>query len=550
MKDEDKTKKQLLEELKALRQNHQSFESVLQTLMDNIPDSIYFKNRENRFVMVNKAKADHSNTTPEGMKGKTDFDFLPEEQAKMSFSDDESIVSTGKAIKGKTEKLWRKNGSWSWVSVSKVPWLNEKGEIIGTFGISKDETEQKKKEEERLKRNYQIQRTINSILKIALEPVSLEDQLERVLKVILAIPWLSLKSQGCIFLIEENEDILVMKTQLGLSEKILKGCKEIPFGKCLCGRTALSRKALFTDHINGQHDIKYDGMIPHGHYTLPILSGDTLYGVLNLYVREGHISDQGEQEFLSAVANSIAGIIEHKKTEKEKQKLKEQLAQFEKLSALGRLTANVAHEIRTPLTIIGGFARRLNKQVSGDSKGKEYAEIIGSEVNRLEIILRSVLTYSKESDLKLEKANINDILKESLRNYELLCQEKDIEQIITYTDLPPIELDRNQIREVFDNLISNAIDSISNGGIISIETSCEIIKEKRYVIVKVTDSGEGIPGNEREVIFEPFFTKKVTGHGTGLGLSICKKIVEDHGGFIRLKSTEEPGTTFELFFPL
>lgn len=120
---------------------------LLQTLMDNIPNSIYFKDENNCFIMVNKAKAAHSNVKSEDMVGKTDFDFLSEEQAKKAFEDDQEILRTGKYIINKVEKLTDQSGAERWVSVTKVPRYDAEGNIIGTVGISHDVTEWKRLEE-------------------------------------------------------------------------------------------------------------------------------------------------------------------------------------------------------------------------------------------------------------------------------------------------------------------------------------------------------------------------------------------------------------------
>lgn len=120
---------------------------LLQTLMDNIPDSIYFKDEKNRFIMVNKAKAAHSNVKPEEMVGKTDFDFLPEEEARKAFEDDEELMKARKFVINKVEELTGVEGSERWVSVTKVPRFDEEGNIIGTVGISHDITEWKRLEE-------------------------------------------------------------------------------------------------------------------------------------------------------------------------------------------------------------------------------------------------------------------------------------------------------------------------------------------------------------------------------------------------------------------
>ncbi len=120
---------------------------LLQTLMDSIPDSIYFKDEENKFVMVNKAKAAHSNVKPEEMIGKTDFDFLLDEQAKKAFDDDQDVLNTGKFIINKIEELTSVGGYTRWVSVTKIPRFGAEGNIIGTMGISRDVTEWKRLEE-------------------------------------------------------------------------------------------------------------------------------------------------------------------------------------------------------------------------------------------------------------------------------------------------------------------------------------------------------------------------------------------------------------------
>jgi len=119
----------------------------LQTLMNSVPDSIYFKDTENRFLKVNKAKAAHSNVKSEDMIGKTDFDFLPPEQARKAFEDDEEVMKTGKFIINKIEKLTGADGAERWVSVTKIPRFDAEGNIIGTIGISRDITEWKRLEE-------------------------------------------------------------------------------------------------------------------------------------------------------------------------------------------------------------------------------------------------------------------------------------------------------------------------------------------------------------------------------------------------------------------
>ncbi len=122
--------------------------SLFQALLDNVPDSIYFKDENNRFILVNKAKAEHSNVSPEDMIGKTDYDFLPEHQARKTFENDNNIMKTGQPIIDEVEKLTGKDGSERWVSVTKIPRYSSEGKIIGTMGISRDVTKRVKETKE------------------------------------------------------------------------------------------------------------------------------------------------------------------------------------------------------------------------------------------------------------------------------------------------------------------------------------------------------------------------------------------------------------------
>ncbi len=244
----------------------------------------------------------------------------------------------------------------------------------------------------------------------------------------------------------------------------------------------------------------------------------------------------------------------------EMQNIHGRLIQVEKMSELGRMTADVAHEIRNPLTAIGGFARRLEKNLLHItnaeacmkiiSKEKEYAEIIISEVTRLEKILRDVLTFSREPKYKSEYQELNGVIKESLRTFKDICDEQSIRiEIIKDEALQEVFIDRDQVKQAIINLISNAIDVMPDGGELRIRTSMEELNAVNYAAVEVADTGCGIPGEELTMIFEPFYSSKEIGAGTGLGLSICKKIMDEHNGLIRVESKLGKGTSFKLLFP-
>jgi len=148
---------------KNVEQNLEQHRELLQSLMDNIPDSVYFKDDKSRFVLVNKAKAVHWNTTPGDMVGKTDFDFLSEEDARRVCEDDSRVMRTGEPIVSKVERLTAGDGSEKWVSVTKMPRYNKIGQIIGTMGISRDITEWKKMEEKSTKNLELLQMLMDNI---------------------------------------------------------------------------------------------------------------------------------------------------------------------------------------------------------------------------------------------------------------------------------------------------------------------------------------------------------------------------------------------------
>lgn len=232
------------------------------------------------------------------------------------------------------------------------------------------------------------------------------------------------------------------------------------------------------------------------------------------------------------------------------QRMQTKLVETEKLSALGRLTSGLAHEIRNPLSALGGFSRRLMKRVKPDSPEKRYAEVIVSEVNRLEAILRDIILFTK-TGRDLRRGNINETVRNALASALKLYQgEQHWELKEEYQEhLPNIHQDSEQLHLAVNNLIANAVDSMPDGGTLTISTGTEQRNNITWVTVSISDTGKGISQQHTKFIFEPFFSTKRIGPGTGLGLIIVHEIMEDHRGFIQLHSVEGQGTTFKLYFP-
>lgn len=227
----------------------------------------------------------------------------------------------------------------------------------------------------------------------------------------------------------------------------------------------------------------------------------------------------------------------------------EKLIQAEKLASLGRLTADVAHEIRNPLASIGGFAKRLSK-IASTEKEKEYADTIRCEVGKLENILRDLIAFSREARFHLERHDVESVIKDIMVIFEDLCKDQNINVDIKVREgTPRVLIDSEQVRRALANLITNAIDAMPDGGVLTVSSGMEVINNADFIYIKVSDTGVGIPEERLPYIFEPFYSTKFTGHGTGLGLSITRKVIEEHGGFIRAESTVGKGSTFSLYFP-
>jgi two-component system NtrC family sensor kinase len=170
-------------------------------------------------------------------------------------------------------------------------------------------------------RSYQTQEVLNKLLHIALQNFSLEAMLRQFIDEITSLSWLVLESRGAIFLTGRDPNVLEMKAYRALEPSLLKRCKKVHFGECLCGRAALSGEIQFAGCLDKRHEVIYDGMSPHGHYCVPIITGNNMViGVITLYLREGHCRNRREEDFLIAVANTVAGVVEQKEAEKKLKK--------------------------------------------------------------------------------------------------------------------------------------------------------------------------------------------------------------------------------------
>lgn len=223
----------------------------------------------------------------------------------------------------------------------------------------------------------------------------------------------------------------------------------------------------------------------------------------------------------------------------------------ERLAALGQLSAGLAHEIRNPLGVIKGSAEMLHQKLQNASPlASELAGNISSEVNRLSALVARFMDFARPLRVELRPQQIAPLVERALKSVREQYPEAKVEVECEYgEDLPDLPLDEGLCEQVFINLGLNAYEAMgANGGRLRVNAAAAETNGRRGVEVTVEDSGPGIPAELREQIFNPFVTTK---HGgVGLGLSIVSKIVDDHGGTIRVSSEPGKGACFRVFFPV
>jgi len=231
----------------------------------------------------------------------------------------------------------------------------------------------------------------------------------------------------------------------------------------------------------------------------------------------------------------------------DRKRLESQLIQSEKMAAIGQLAAGIAHEIRNPLGIITNALYDLEEIV--DANNREVAEdlrIAKEEMGRVQAVINTLLEFSRESRAELEVVDINDLLRKTLQLMHKSLQNSEVRVITEFGALSTCMANQNALRQIFLNLITNAVQAMPRGGELRLRTAPLL---DGRVQLEFSDTGVGIPPEHLKDIFNPFFTTKDPGQGTGLGLSVVHSVVRRYKGDIRVESQVDRGTTFTIEFP-
>jgi len=223
--------------------------------------------------------------------------------------------------------------------------------------------------------------------------------------------------------------------------------------------------------------------------------------------------------------------------------LQAEIRRSERLAALGRLVAGMAHEIRNPLNSIRGFSQHLRNKFSRDSSEGKAVDVIVREVDRLNRVITDLLDFSRPREPKMEKLDLNDVIRSTRARVEREAAGQGITIVTEMDESVSVKGDRDSLKQLLLNLILNSFQAMPDGGILTIQTG--VLNRQPYLSIR--DTGRGIEESDQEKIFEPFFTTRET--GTGLGLAIVHRIVLDHGGDIRVESAPGSGAAFTVRFP-
>lgn len=285
--------------------------------------------------------------------------------------------------------------------------------------------------------------------------------------------------------------------------------------------------------------------------SIPLISRGQLTGIINLSHKfNKDIYSHEDIELLSTLANQTAVALENARLYEDLKKSKSYIRRADRLASLGTLTAGLAHEIRNPLVAIKTLTQLLPERIEDEEFRDHFLNIASGEVDRISSLVNELLDFARPSNPKLELEDINHILEGMLLLVSTESKKKQIQIEKIYTpNLPTIRVDREQIKQVFLNILLNAIEATAENGKISVKTrTFEKPGGDPYVQIEFSDTGCGIPEEYLEDIFNPFFTTKMT--GSGLGLSISNQIIEDHRGYIHVESQVKKGTSFFINLPL
>ena len=516
---------------------------LINALMNNLTDHVYFKDLESRFIRNNRAHAlSFGLSDPVQVIGKSDFDFFTENAARQAFEDEQAIIKTGKPIL-KEEKLTRKDQSDAWFSAIKMPLFDNDGTIIGTFGISRDITGKKRSELE------------NQALFEITQGITSTGNLDDLLKLIHRSLGKVVYAENCfVALFDEKSGLFsfpyfvdkIDSTPVPASME--KSCSAYVFHTV---KPLMLTQEHF-DQLVKQGEVELVGSNSPSWIGIPLQSPSKVIGVLVLqHYEKENVYSENDVKFLISIGSQIAMAIERKKAEEEINLKNEQLQAIN--AEKDKFFSIIAHDLRGPLSAFVAATQILTEEIQTMEieEIKDITLSMKTSASNIYSLLENLLEWSRlrrgGMDFVPVKLNLKKIIGESIAVLSESASKKGIEIETTIPDKLEILADNHMFESVIRNLISNAIKFTTQGGKVKVTAHS---KEDHSTEIKISDSGIGISPGLISRLFQ--INEKTSRPGTdgepstGLGLLLCKEFIEKHGGKIWVESEVGLGSTFSF----
>ena len=516
---------------------------LINALMNNLTDHVYFKDLESKFIRNNKAHTlSFGFNDPIQLIGKSDFDFFEEKAARQAFDDEQAIIKSGRPIM-KEEKLKRKDSTDAWFSAIKMPLRDNNGNIIGTFGISRDITQRKRIELEsyalfEITEGITVTSNLDELLKLIHSSLA---------KVVYAENFFVALYSGVTKLFSfpyfvDKVDTTPEPTSMG------KSCSAYVFRTV---KPLLLTQQIF-DKLVEQNEVELVGSNSPSWIGIPLQTPSKVIGVMVLqhYEKENVYSER-DVKFLISIANQIAISIDRKMTEEEI-KLKNEFLQTINAEK-DKFFSIIAHDLRGPLSAFVAATQIITEEIQTMSfeEIKDIAESMKTSATNIYSLLENLLEWSRlrrgGMDFIPMKLNLKKNIALSTNVLSEAARKKGIEIELSVPDELEVIADSHMFEAVMRNLVSNAIKFTSSGGKVNVEA---VYKDDHSIEIKIRDSGIGMAPELLTRLFQ--INEKTSRPGTegepstGLGLLLCKEFIEKHGGNIWVESEVGKGSTFSF----
>jgi signal transduction histidine kinase len=395
-------------------------------------------------------------------------------------------------------------------------------------------------------------RQLTSLVNISQMIIS-ETNLDEILNQITVQTLRLMKARICsVFLLSEDGEELVLRACEG-GTKLYREKPNLPTEDSLLGTVVKRRKPFaVVDVVEEKGYVQADVARAEqlvSMLAVPLTFAGKAQGVLALYTQKRHRFSNDEIKLLAALGDLSAVAIEKGRLLARVVDMEEKLRASERLSALGLLAAEIAHEIRNPLTVMQMLFHALVESVQMDPTSQRDAELISEKMRHMNRILDQVLSFARSSEPTKEQVHAGPLIDDVflLTRHKLQRQGIDIRSSVA-GDLPPFRADRPQVEQVLLNLILNAAEAMPKGGSLRLSAGRELLDGAPHIVISVRDNGAGMSPEQMDKLFAPFLTYKES--GTGIGLAIVKKIMENHQSKLEVESKLGQGTRFKLFFPI